>query len=215
MSETWIDRVRQWMKTSGTSQGSLARALDCTRGAVGHYLAGRRQPTLSQMERIAGVMHAHPAWLLYGIGPVSVADGPSPNQPEPQISLGLHVMAGNTAHPANRPDRVLELNALAERCYGVAVEPGNSTPRAYEGEILVIDPEALPHPGDEVLVGFADGNSLVYELIATQGGRIIFGAMHDRRRLQECDPKELSFIHRVIAVVRRDALPQHTLKDHG
>jgi transcriptional regulator with XRE-family HTH domain len=215
MSETWIDRVRQWMKTSGTSQGSLARALDCTRGAVGHYLAGRRQPTLSQMERIAGVMHAHPAWLLYGIGPASVADGTSPNQPQPQVSLGLQVIAGNTEHPVNRPDCVMELNALAERCYGVAVEPGNGTPRAYEGEILVVDPEALPHPGDEVLVGFSDGSRLVFELIATQGSRIIFGAMHDRRSLRECDPKELSFMHRIIAVVRRDAFPLHSVKNNG
>ena len=53
MGETWIDRVRQWMTASGTSQGSLARALDCTRGAVGHYLAGRRQPTLAQMEQLS------------------------------------------------------------------------------------------------------------------------------------------------------------------
>lgn len=203
------------MKTSGTSQGSLARALDCTRGAVGHYLAGRRQPTLSQMERIAGVMHAHPAWLLYGIGPVGVTDERSPDQRESQVSLGLHVMAGNTAHPANRPDHVLELTDLAKRCYGVSVESGNGTPRAYEGEILVIDPDALPHPGDEVLVGFSDGTSLVFELIATQGGRIILGAMHDRRSLRECDPNELTFMHRVVAVVRRDAFPQHSVVAGG
>jgi len=207
MSENWIDRARQWMKASGTSQGSLARALDCTRGAIGHYLAGRRQPTLTQMERIARVMEVHPAWLLYGVGQEYTGKEklvyPAGSTPE----FSLRFMGGGSSTLASRPAGLLDLRALSERCYGFRVEPGSSTARAYEGEILVIDPQSVPQPGDEVLVGFSDSGTVLYELVSIQDDRITLGSLNNRRQRRECSPWELAFMHRVIAVLRRDGLP--------
>ena len=222
MSEDWIDRARHWMKASGTSQGSLARALDCTRGAVGHYLAGRRQPTLTQMERIAGVMKVHPAWLLYGVGHEGIGQGSSGHgdsseagiveqaptyQSEPDPEFTLRVMGSDPSDPAARPARLLNLRALSERCYGYQMEPGSSNARAYEGEILVIDPHSAPQPGDEVLVGFPGSNTVLHELVSIEEERITLGSLNDRRQRLECTPGQLAFMHRVIAVVRRDSLP--------
>ena len=195
------------MKISGTSQGSMARALDCTRGAIGHYLAERRQPTLSQMERIAGVMEVHPAWLMYGIGPAHIAEEPASYRLGRQTSNRLDVMDAPPAVTAEKPEGTLELNLLAERCYGIRVQPGKGTPRAYEGEYRVFDPNAVPHPGDEVLVGLGDGDANLFELISSHNDRFIFAATHDPGQVREYDPKDLSFMHRVIAVIRRDALP--------
>ncbi|WP_445083930.1 helix-turn-helix domain-containing protein [Candidatus Vondammii sp. HM_W22] len=48
MRRNWFDRAKECMKLAGVSQGTIAEALGCTRGAVGHYLSGRRNPTLSQ-----------------------------------------------------------------------------------------------------------------------------------------------------------------------
>ncbi len=207
MSENWIDRVRQWMKASATSQGSLARALDCTRGAVGHYLAGRRQPTLTQMERIARVMEVHPAWLLYGVGQEHVDENIPAYQAGPAPEFTLRVLGGNTSSLAAQPASLLDLRALSERCYGFKVELDRGTTRAYEGEILVLDPQSVPQPGDEVLVGFPDSDTSLYELVSVQGDRITLGSLNNRRRRRECTPRELAFMHRVIAIVRRDSLP--------
>ena len=207
MSEDWIDRARHWMKASGTSQGSLARALDCTRGAVGHYLAGRRQPTLTQMERIAGVMKVHPAWLLYGVGHADSGEQLPSYQPEPDASPTLRVMGSGRFSPGARPSGRLDLRALSERCYGYRVESGSSNARAYEGEILVIDPQSAPQPGDEVLVGFPGSDAVLHELVAIEEERITLGSLLDRRQRLERTPGEIAFMHRVIAVVRRDSLP--------
>lgn len=207
MSDNWIDRVRQWMKESATSQGNLARALDCTRGAVGHYLAGRRQPTLTQMERIARVMEVHPAWLLYGVDRGQTEEERPAYRTGPAPEFTLRVLDGGSATLATQPAWLLDLRALSERCYGFRVEPDSSTARAYEGEILVIDPQSVPQPGDEVLVGFPDSGAILYELVSIQGDRITLGSLNNRRQRRECSPRELAFMHRVIAVVRRDSLP--------
>ena len=195
------------MKTSGTSQGSLARALDCTRGAVGHYLAGRRQPTLTQMERIARVMEVHPAWLLYGIAQEDTKEGKPAYRARPTPEFTLRVMDGGSSNIAAQPAWLLDLRALSERCYGFKVEPDSSTAQAYEGEILVIDPQSVPQPGDEVLVGLPDSGNILYELVSIQGDRITLGSLNNRRWRQECSPQEITFMHRVIAVVRHDSLP--------
>ena len=207
MSENWIDRARQWMKASGTSQGSLARALDCTRGAVGHYLAGRRQPTLTQMERIAKVMEVHPAWLLYGVGQEHTGEEKPAYRAGSTREFSLRVMDGGSSSLASRPAGLLDLRALSERCYGFRVEPGSSTARIYEGEILVVDPQSVPQPGDEVLVGFSGSGTILYELVSIQGECITLGSLNNRRQRRECSPRELAFMHRVIAVMRRDSLP--------
>lgn len=207
MSENWIDRARRWMKASGTSQGSLARALDCTRGAVGHYLAGRRQPTLAQMERIARAMKVHPAWLLFGVGQEGIDERPAAYEAGSSPEFHLRVMGGGLSALVNPPAALLDLSTLFERCYGFRVEPGNSYARACEGEILVIDPQSVPHPGDEVLVGFSDSDTLLCELVSIDVDCITLGSLSDRRQRWECTPRQLAYMHRVIAVVRRDSLP--------
>jgi len=211
MTESWIPRVREWMENSGTSQGDLARALDCTRGAVGHYLAGRRQPTLAQLERIAVAIGVHPAWLLYGIGPSRVEEDAAPynNLPRPEFGLPL-LEEVSTEDPAQNRG-YLDIDPLGKRCYGVLLRPGKGTPRAYEGETLILDPDSTPHPGDEVMVGFADGSSGLYELVSAFGSRITLCSVYDRRVRHNCQTREISYWHRVIGVLRRDALPMRRL----
>ncbi len=207
MTESWIPRVREWMENSGTSQGDLARALECTRGAVGHYLAGRRQPTLAQLERIAIAIGVHPAWLLYGIGPSQVEEEAAPYRhlPRPESGLPLLFEVGTEVPPKSLG--YLDIGPLGKRCYGVLLQQGSGTPRAYEGKTLILDPDSPPHPGDEVMVGFADGSSGLFELVSALGSRITLCSVYDRRLRRDCLTREISYWHRVIGILRRDALP--------
>jgi len=206
-SENWIERTRLWMEESGTSQGSLARALECTRGAVGHYLAGRRQPTLTQMERIAGVMGVHPAWLLYGVGRGAGGEKSPAYPAEPPPTSTLRVLERRSLHRSGGPAERLDLRALSERCYGYRVEAGRGSDRAGPGDILVLDPQSAPQPGDDVLVGIADSGAILHKLIWIRGERLSLATLTEPRRQREYRPRELSFMHRVIAVVRRNGLP--------
>lgn len=67
---TWIDRAKQRMKILGLKQKDLIRPLKVdTRGAVGHYLTGRRKPDLDQVMALADVLECQVGWLLAGENP--------------------------------------------------------------------------------------------------------------------------------------------------
>lgn len=72
MSEPWTLRAKQRMKHAGISQDDLIKPLGVkTRGAVGHYLTGRRQPTPMQLLAIANAIKCSVDWLLSGKEPAT------------------------------------------------------------------------------------------------------------------------------------------------
>ena len=67
--ETWQDRVRSVMKEQGITQDALTYVLGVsTRGAVGHYLSGRREPSAAQLQSLAKFLKVNLNWLLTGEG---------------------------------------------------------------------------------------------------------------------------------------------------
>ncbi|MGP9834237.1 XRE family transcriptional regulator [Marinobacter sp. NSM] len=68
--ENWQDRVRSVMREKGVTQDRLTSVLGVsTRGAVGHYLSGRREPSASQLKALAEFLDVDIDWLLTGEGP--------------------------------------------------------------------------------------------------------------------------------------------------
>jgi transcriptional regulator with XRE-family HTH domain len=43
--------------------------MEVTRGAIAHYLGGRRVPPIKQFQRLAKILQVDPIWLQYGIDP--------------------------------------------------------------------------------------------------------------------------------------------------
>tara|TARA_Y100000310_G_scaffold317015_1_gene369432 strand:- start:216 stop:428 length:213 start_codon:yes stop_codon:yes gene_type:complete len=62
----WIDRARLVMDEREITQQDIADALGVTRGAVGHWLCGRREPTLSQFLELSDALDVSAGWLLAG-----------------------------------------------------------------------------------------------------------------------------------------------------
>jgi SOS-response transcriptional repressor LexA len=63
---SWTTRVKSRMKELEMTQETLAHKMGITRGAVTHYLAGRRVPPLKQFQKLATILKADPAWLQFG-----------------------------------------------------------------------------------------------------------------------------------------------------
>lgn len=66
----WRQRTRNLMtdrKGVKVTQERLASCLGVSPGALGHWLTGRREPSLSDIEKIAKEFNVTPAYLLYGI----------------------------------------------------------------------------------------------------------------------------------------------------
>ena len=65
--QPWTTRLKERMKSLQMTQEMLANKLGITRGAVGHYLGGRRSPPMEHFEKLATVLKTSPAWLQYGL----------------------------------------------------------------------------------------------------------------------------------------------------
>ncbi|MBF0436497.1 MAG: helix-turn-helix transcriptional regulator [Magnetococcales bacterium] len=70
----WTNRLRASLKESDKGQDDLAEELGVTRGAIGHYMSGRRMPSLDLAGKLAETLSISLNWLLLGKGPKSMAD---------------------------------------------------------------------------------------------------------------------------------------------
>ncbi|MCP9270338.1 helix-turn-helix domain-containing protein [Xenorhabdus sp. XENO-1] len=85
----WFDIAKDQMKALGITYDKLSEHLGITRGAVGHWLNGRREPSLKEIAEILdfiGIKHV----ILNSDGTISSADDQSSNsiniESEPRLT---------------------------------------------------------------------------------------------------------------------------------
>lgn len=201
MDGDWTGRARAQMRARGVSQQDLARLLDCTRGAVGHYLSGRRHPSLEQMEIIARVLGVDLLWLLRGDPPPGVAE---PSGADSDTGLRIPIMGSTGSGFARSPSKRLGMRLGSRACYGLKISGSDYSPRLYAGEIAVFDPVTDAGPGDEVLVRFRDGKMGLYALVNRGRARVTLESLTGDRIRRQVELKDLKAVHKLIAVFRPD-----------
>lgn len=67
LMETWRDRAKARMKQLGISQERLAEVFDMTTAGMQKWLAGTRQPSLDEINRIADQLNVPHTWLTHGL----------------------------------------------------------------------------------------------------------------------------------------------------
>ena len=201
MDGDWTGRARAQMRARGVSQQDLSRLLDCTRGAVGHYLSGRRHPSLEQMETIAKVLGVDLLWLLRGDPPGGVADSPGADS---YSGLHIPIMGSTGTGFARGPAKKQGMRLGSRACYGLKITGSDYSPRLYAGEVAVFDPATDAGPGDEVLVRFRDGKMGLYALVNRGRARITLQSLAGDRIRRQAELKEVKAVHKLIAVFRPD-----------
>jgi transcriptional regulator with XRE-family HTH domain len=198
MDAEWMTRARARMQASGISQSELATALGCTRGAVGHYLAGRRNPSLEQMESIARALSVDLLWLLRGSTATGIAEDTSG-------TVFVPLMGDTDTGAGKRPSGQLGAKVGISSCYGLNVVGGKYSPRLYAGEVAVFDAAAEPGPGDEVLVQLRNGNVGLYALVNRSRGHVTLESLAGERVRTRIAEKDIRALHKLIAVFRQGA----------
>jgi len=165
------------MQQTGIAQETLAHCLGCTRGAIGHYLAGRRNPPLRQLESIAAVLGVEPAWLLYGRGAPhdELREGEGkPYLPPAQVPVIGHVggLATKWRPPLVQPGIHLDRDHYALQVIGT-----HYMPRLRDGEYVVLDPARKAQVGAEVLVHFRDRSQDLFRLVAEYPGCVVLDSL--------------------------------------
>ncbi len=201
MNLIWIERIRDRMQATGITQNDLARALGCTRGAVGHYLAGRRKPSLDQLEIMAKTLSVSPAWLQYDIGPMDVQESPGHYNVEPLVfPLSGDVVSG----PADKSPEELGSVNIPAGCYALEVKGAELSPRMYEGDILLISPRQMPTPGSHVYVRYRSGEAMVLTLVSQGEKEVVLEPLLTKQSRMVRQREDIDILHTVVAVVYRN-----------
>lgn len=206
MKLNWFDRAKERMKLAGVSQEKIADVLGCTRGAVGHYLSGRRNPTLSQLETIAGLLQLDPGWLVFGTRLDGVKDAPAEYLVESTASRGLAVRGNTTSGFTG--DLIGYLSSVPEtvEAFALIVSGNRWSPRLYEGEIVLISSREEAVPGDDLLVSYGDGRTDLQSLVRFQGDNVILDSLASQRKRNVTPITEIKTMHPVLAVFRATAM---------
>jgi SOS-response transcriptional repressor LexA len=163
---TWADRIRSRMKELGLTQEELANKLGITRGAVTHYLAGRRVPPLSKFNEIARVLKADAAWLQFG----TLVEAQSSSKTGKNVALSSAYrsipilsweQAAKNPQVSNLKQEDIKeaiphiftdhLQWYALRVKGDSMVASSGNKSFHEGDIIIVDTNAVPNDGDFVV----------------------------------------------------------------
>ena len=189
------------MRASRISQGHLAQSLQCTRGAISHYLSGRRIPNLQQLEAMAACLEVPPWWLLYGVDEGAIHEGAGPYRPA--IPVSGTTESGPTAASAGH----LVVPGSSPACYALQVTGTAYAPRIYEGEAVLLDPGIAVQPGDDVVIKFNDRQGVaLFNFINSRGSYVTVAELLDSTRRRVLERQQLAFMHSIVAVVRMNSV---------
>ena len=76
-SADWPKRLAERIKALGWTYEDLAGRIGRSPSAVGHWLAGRREPPITDFERMAGALGVAPCWLIWGEGGKATTEPPT------------------------------------------------------------------------------------------------------------------------------------------
>jgi len=203
MKCNWIERARVRMKEIGLSQEMLANALGCTRGAVGHYLSGRREPSLERLGIIAETLGLDTKWMVFGedewggIGEPVQAYGDALLKDRRYVPVRGTTAAGH----GRRRFGMLDL-AGCSGAYALLVEGSTWDPRIREGDVISLCPDRIPQPGDEVWVEYSDGGRDLRVLVRFRDDEVVLESVTEQRQRQILNRGDIKSMHYLLAVFR-------------
>ncbi len=188
------------MQVLGLSQERMAKVLACTRGAVGHYLSGRRSPTLDQLELIATELQVDPCWLIFGGGKVQEAGSPYHVSGNSPCSLPVR---GTTGDDAAKEKAMGEVIVDPGDLYALLIKGDRWAPRYGDGEVILISPSVKPSPGYEMWIQYQDGSKDLIKLVRKERKRIIFESLAEQGKQQIKPLSRIEHMHCVLGLVQK------------
>jgi len=205
----YSDRLNEALRERGQKAPWLARQVGVSKSAAYQWLDGKtknmRHENLLAAAQALGV---RTEWLIKGRGPMMpVAEA----ETGPDVVLSTTPIVGDTqggpqkyhiehGFPPGESDEVVDTPAKSAHAYALRVRGGSMFPRMREGDVVTVDPEASPMPGDEVIVRTSEGEVFVKELVYERRGEIALDSVadHEPRIIRRLD--EIEFMHLVIGI---------------
>lgn len=194
MNKTWFERVKDELKEQGKTQASLMPVFGVTsRGAIGHYLSGRREPDGEQLANCAQYLNVSLDWMISGREPkhpVFIDKDQVRETSEvypslrvlPFVETIIHKKDMLGPHSVALPDNIERLTIAADEqlaasigkhAFASPVQETGMLPRFTPGDIVIIDPDATPSPGDIVMAALDDHRTILLRKYRQRSPEII------------------------------------------
>ena len=193
----WTHRARERMQALGLSQEKMAKVLACTRGAVGHYLSGRRSPTLDQLELIATELQVDPCWLIFGGGKVQEAGSTYHVSSKAPCSLPVQGTTSNDA--VTKGEIIVDPDDL----YALLIKGDQWAPRYGDGEVILLSSSMKPSSGYELWVRYKDGSKDLIKLVRKERKRITYESLAEQGKQRVTQTTKIEYMHCVLGVVQK------------
>lgn len=200
------------MTELGLNQADLIAPLGVkTRGAVGHYLTGRREPSAAQLLAMASVLQVSLDYLVLGPGkggavkPISALEATERQIPSSAFrrvpvvgtaSLGLDGYWTDLEYPAGHGDGYFDFPTKDRDAYALQVKGNSMFPAIRSGWYVLVEPGKPLQMGEFVLVKLKDGRSTVKEFLWHRDGEYVLNAVSDGQRFV-CPEDDVEFVHHV------------------
>lgn len=182
---TWYDLAKERMRALGVTQEDIAVHLGITKGAVSHWLNGRRQPTLQEISAIFNRLGIKdPVFNTDGTFSLQHGENPDTLPPEPQYSYPLFtsVQAGSFSAVGSFTEKdaaewVSTTRKASDRAFWLTVEghsmtaPAGSKPSFPEGMLILVDPDEDVNPGDFCVAGVFNDTEVTFKRFTWEGGK--------------------------------------------
>lgn len=218
---TWYDLAKERMKALGVTQEDIAVHLGITKGAVSHWLNGRRQPTLQEISEIFNRLGIKdPVFNTDGTFSLQHGENPDTLPPEPQYSYPLFtsVQAGSFSAVGSFTEKdaaewVSTTRKASERAFWLTVEghsmtaPAGSKPSFPEGMLILVDPDEDVNPGDFCVAGVFNDTEVTFKRFTWEGGKPWLEPLNPNPRYESIPCNEAC---RIIGKVIKAQWPEDT-----
>jgi SOS-response transcriptional repressor LexA len=203
----WPKRIKQRMKVMGLTQEALASKMGITRGAVTHYLSGRRVPPMKQLEKMADILQTDAAWLQFGIAreldPVTntfsykILDELPTLHPIPIISWEqIDIIADTSLLDRSKvTDWVPRMYNDGLQSFALYVK-GDAMTSPYghmdsfrEGDLVQFDNDIKPEHGKYVIAILPEANEAIFRQYVIDGGIQYLKPLNPQYPLIQIDEK--------------------------
>lgn len=202
---TLAERIKFAREAKDMTQTALAKKSGLKQSDISKLETGRMLSTTAMVE-LATALECNPIWLSTGKGnPWAKKETIKNDFLIPVVGLAklgdegcffaeIQTPEGGDGHilwPSSDP------NAYALRCIGESMKP-----RIQHGEFVIVEPNRLPVPGDEVVVKDKTGRVMVKQLFTHKDGMYTFASVNSAYAPFGVPDSEIELIHYVTGIAK-------------
>lgn len=106
-------------------------------------------------------------------------------------------------HPVGHGDGYIDFHTTDQNAYALRCKGDSMAPRIKDGEFVVVEPNAAPHPGDEVMVKAEDGRVMIKELLYVREGLIHLASVNEAHGRITIPITQVAAMHLVAGIAKR------------